>query len=84
MWCREKIVIPKNKPMVTLQGYGQPMIDWNDTAFMTFNSTLDSATVGISGGYFMARNITFQVTVYFCIDIRMDCFVDMFLSPRDG
>lgn len=32
MWCREKIVVPKNKPMVTLQGYGQPMIEWNDRA----------------------------------------------------
>jgi hypothetical protein len=61
--------------MVTLQGYGQPMIDWNDTAFMTFNSTLDSATVGISGGYFMARNITFQVCTSALI---YACFVEIF------
>ncbi|KAG0562476.1 hypothetical protein KC19_9G149500 [Ceratodon purpureus] len=57
---REKVIIPKNKPMITLLGVGGPIVDWNDTAFVTQNSTLDSATVGISGNNFMARNITFQ------------------------
>ena len=42
-WCREKVVIPKNKPMLTLLGVGGPIVDvWNDTAFVTKNSTLES------------------------------------------
>lgn len=75
-------MIPKNKPMVTLQGYGQPMIDWNDAAFMTFNSTLDSATVGISGGYFMARNITFQVNTSALKDVNTHALSTCFCLPE--
>ena len=61
------MIIPKNKPMITLLGVGGPIVDWNDTAFVTQNSTLDSATVGISGNNFMARNITFQVPCKSCL-----------------
>jgi len=65
---REKVVVPKAKASVTLQGEGSldTVLEWNDTAsnvdlqgnpLMTYHS----ATVAIEGHGFVARNLTFKV-----------------------
>jgi pectinesterase len=63
-FCREKVFIEKTRPFITLQGIGQPTIVWNDTNFLSGNHTFDSATFGVAGNFFLARNITFQVSTY--------------------
>jgi pectinesterase len=62
--CREKVFIERSRPFITLQGFGQPTIVWNDTNFLSGNHTFDSATFGVAGNFFLARNITFQVQSY--------------------
>ncbi|CAM6075369.1 unnamed protein product [Sphagnum tenellum] len=57
---REKVSIGKTRPFITLQGNGQPTIEWNDTNFLSGNHTFDSATFGVSGNFFMACNFTFK------------------------
>lgn len=59
--CREKVFIERTRPMITLQGVGQPTIVWNDTNFLSGNHTFDSATFGVAGNFFLAKNVTFQV-----------------------
>ena len=39
------------------------MIVWDDTKANAGNSTFDSATFGVGGDFFMAINMTFQVSV---------------------
>ena len=56
--------IEKTRPFITLQGIGQPTIVWNDTNFLSGNHTFDSATFGVAGNFFLARNITFQVSTH--------------------
>lgn len=56
--------IGKTRPFITLQGNGQPTIEWNDTNFLSGNHTFDSATFGVSGNFFMACNFTFKVKYY--------------------
>lgn len=58
---REKVVIPKNKPFLTLQGAGREVtkITWHDTAAST-GTTIKSATVAISAPNLIATDITFE------------------------
>jgi len=58
----EKVVIPKTKPNITLQGQGFDItaIAWNDTAYSA-NGTFYCATVQVFGSQFVAKNISFMV-----------------------
>lgn len=69
--CREKIFVPSSKPYITLQGGGwnNTILQWNDTADTVGKNgeelgTFGSASVAVEADYFIARNITFKVTVY--------------------
>ncbi|XP_018487029.1 probable pectinesterase 8 [Raphanus sativus] len=57
----EKVVIPKTKPNITLQGQGfeTTAIAWNDTAYSA-NGTFYCATVQVFGSQFVAKNISFM------------------------
>jgi pectin methylesterase-like acyl-CoA thioesterase len=57
----EKVVIPKTKPNITLQGQGFDItaIAWNDTAYSA-NGTFYCATVQVFGSQFVAKNISFM------------------------
>lgn len=59
---REKVLIPLNKPYITLQGEGRnrTIITWNDTAASA--GTLMSATVVVESDHFIARDISFRVS----------------------
>lgn len=60
---REKIVIDKNKPFVTLKAEDYlhpPTITWDDSTSGT-GHTSSSATVYIKSNYFVAVNVIFQV-----------------------
>ncbi|KAG0592392.1 hypothetical protein KC19_1G248400 [Ceratodon purpureus] len=63
----EKVVIPKAKPYITLQGEGSmdTVLEWNDTASNVdlqgnLLSTYHSATVAVESIGFVARNLTFK------------------------
>ncbi|KAH7279426.1 hypothetical protein KP509_37G019200 [Ceratopteris richardii] len=58
---REKVMIPRMKDFVTLQGQdrGNTVIVWNDTA-TSATSTFLSASISVDAQYFVAMNITFQ------------------------
>jgi pectinesterase len=60
---REKVVIPITKPYITLQGEGRnrTVITWNDTAAAV--GTLMSASVVVESDHFIARDISFQVSM---------------------
>jgi len=60
--CREKLYIGKEKPFITMLGIGNPVIVWNDTKADAGNRTFESATFGVGGDFFMAINMTFQVS----------------------
>ncbi|KAF7804952.1 putative pectinesterase 53 [Senna tora] len=64
---REKIVIPRNKAFITLEGDARdpPTITGNDTASVTGRDgtplgTFQSATVAVDANYFIALNIKFE------------------------
>ncbi|KAM0951219.1 putative pectinesterase [Dioscorea sansibarensis] len=66
---REKIVIPKSKPYITLVGSSgdPPIITGNDTAATRGSNgvplkTFHSATVAVNANYFVAANIRFENT----------------------
>lgn len=63
MQYREKVYIGKDKPFITMVGIGDPVIVWNDTKADAGNRTFESATFGVGGDFFMAVNMTFQVTL---------------------
>ncbi|KAH7279422.1 hypothetical protein KP509_37G019000 [Ceratopteris richardii] len=58
---REKVVIPRTKDFITLQGHGRTntMVVWNDTA-ASATSTYLSASISVDAQYFVAMNISFQ------------------------
>ena len=60
---REKVVIPITKPYITLQGEGRnrTVITWNDTAAAV--GTLMSASVVVESDHFIARDISFKVSM---------------------
>lgn len=64
-WCgnREKVLIAKNLPFLTLQGAGREntIIVHAETKEQA-GSDIADATVAISAPNFIARNITFQVS----------------------
>ena len=75
--CREKVLIPRTKPFITLQGSGNTTIQWGDTANMLGADgspigTYKTATVGVDASYFIARNITFKVNPYVLLVL---CFI---------
>jgi pectinesterase len=57
------LVIGKEKPFITMLGIGDPVVVWDDTKSIAGNRTFDSATFGVGGDFFMAINMTFQVSV---------------------
>ncbi|KAH9305086.1 hypothetical protein KI387_009490, partial [Taxus chinensis] len=68
----EKVVVPSDKPYITLIGEGRKVtfITWQDRASDKgvngqVIGTLDSASVAIESDYFSARHITFQNTASF-------------------
>ncbi|KAI4301542.1 hypothetical protein L6164_034810 [Bauhinia variegata] len=60
---REKVVIPRNLPFITLLGDANnaPTITGNDTASVS-GRTFQSATVAVDANYFIAINIKFENT----------------------
>lgn len=60
----EKIVVPKTKPNITFQGQGftSTAIVWNDTANSS-NGTFYSGSVQVFGANFIAKNISFMVSL---------------------
>lgn len=60
---REKVIIPRTKPYITLQGEGRnrTVITWNDTAGVS--GTLMSASVVVESDHFIARDISFKVSM---------------------
>lgn len=67
-WCREKVMIPRTLPFITLLGDARDpaTITGNDTASVTGRNgnpigTFQSATVAVDANYFMAINIKFEV-----------------------
>lgn len=70
----EKFDIPKGKPYITLLGDGQgkTIISYNSTASTDGPGdlplrTYHSATVGVSGQYFIAKHLTFEVLYVLCV-----------------
>lgn len=59
--CSEKVVIPYNKPYISLQGAGMTAttVTYSETASMS--GTADSATFTVWAPNFIARGIGFQV-----------------------
>ena len=67
--CREKVEIPATMAYITLEGAGadKTIIEWDDTADRLGQSgqplgTYGSATFAVNSPYFIAKNITFQVS----------------------
>lgn len=60
---REKVIIPPTKPYLTLLGEGRTrtIIMWHDTAASA--GTLMSASVTVESDHFIARDISFRVSV---------------------
>lgn len=54
--------IGKDKPFITMVGIGNPVIVWDDNKTNANNRTFESATFGVGGDFFMAVNMTFQVS----------------------
>ena len=59
---REKVLIPRTKPFITLEGSGNTTIQWGDTANMLGADgspigTYKTATVGVDASYFIVKNI---------------------------
>lgn len=68
--CREKIIIPRTLPFVTLMGDAKdpPTITGNNTASTMGQNgmplkTFQSATVAVDADYFVAVNIKFEVII---------------------
>jgi len=66
--CREKVMIPRTMPFITLSGEAgnPPTITGNDTASASKRNgtplgTFHSATVAVDASYFVAINIKFEV-----------------------
>lgn len=66
--CREKIVIPKSMPFITLLGdpASPPIISGNDTAAKMGDNgralkTFRSPTVAVNSNFFLAAYIQFEV-----------------------
>lgn len=77
--CREKVIVPLNKPYVSFVGNesSETVISWNSRASDRgsngqFVGTLSSASVAIESDYFCARGITFEVNfnIFFYIFLR--------------
>ena len=71
--CREKIIVPANKPFITISGTraSHTKITWSDGG-----SILDSATLTVLASHFIARSLTIQVRICFAIfvyDEVLDC-----------
>ncbi|CAL9235784.1 unnamed protein product, partial [Arabidopsis halleri] len=61
-FCRERVIFPKNKINLVVQGMGytKTSIEWNNTASSS-NGTYDSFSVAVFGDKFTAYNISFKV-----------------------
>jgi hypothetical protein len=62
--CREKILIPSNKPYITFYGpagAAQTILIWGDTAAKA-GSTSKSASTTVKSKGFIARGISFRVS----------------------
>lgn len=69
--CREKVEIPPTMAYITLIGAGadKTIIEWDDTADRMGQSghplgTFASATFAVNSPYFIAKNITFKVSLF--------------------
>lgn len=70
--CREKVNIPPLKSFITIEGAGadKTIVQWGDTAQTPGPrgqpmGTYGSATFAVNSPYFIAKNITFKVTISF-------------------
>lgn len=68
--CREKVVVPLDKPYVSFVGIesSETVISWNSRASDRgptgkIVGTLSSASVAVESDYFCARGITFEVNI---------------------
>lgn len=61
--CSEKFEIPKEKSKISIIGAGaSKTIIFNEDTAETAGSTSKSATVAVMSDYFIAQDITFQVS----------------------
>ena len=68
--CREKIIVPANKPFITISGTkaSRTKITWSDGG-----SILDSATLTVLASHFVARSLTIQVRI--CVAYMMKSLI---------
>lgn len=59
----EKVIVPRTKPNITLQGQGMEStaIVWNDTANSS-HGTFYSASIQVFSPNFIAKNLSFMVS----------------------
>lgn len=63
VYHREKVVVPENKPFITLSGSKSPdatIISWNDSG----DNIMESATLTVLAPHFVGRLLTIKV-IYF-------------------